>query len=97
MLALPSISRRKRNEIIEKLSPISVHVRSLPSVSELAEGKVKIDDLLEVDIEDLLGREQVAPNKKLLKIKIKNLTKPNFYISIVFLISNRQILFIFLN
>jgi len=72
LLALPSISRRKRNEIIEKLSPISVHVRSLPSVSELAEGKVKIDDLLEIDIEDLLGRELVAPNKKLLKIKIAN-------------------------
>lgn len=72
LLALPSISRKKRNEIIEKLSPISVHVRSLPSVSELAEGKVKIDDLLEVDIEDLLGRELVAPNEKLLKIKIAN-------------------------
>jgi len=72
LLALPSISRKKRNEIIEKLSPISVHVRSLPSVSELAEGKVKIDDLLEVDIGDLLGREIVAPNEKLLKIKIAN-------------------------
>ena len=70
LLALPSISRKKRNEIIEKLSPFSVHVRSLPSVSELAEGRVKIDDLLEVDIGDLLGREPVNPNEKLLKIKI---------------------------
>jgi len=70
LLALPSISRKKRNEIIEKLSPFSVHVRSLPSVSELAEGKVKIDDLLEIDIRDLLGRELVQPNKNLLKIKI---------------------------
>ena len=70
LLALPSISRKKRNEIIEKLSLFSVHVRSLPSVSELAEGKVKIDDLLEIDIRDLLGRELVQPNKNLLKIKI---------------------------
>ena len=67
---MPSISRKKRNEIIEKLSLFSVHVRSLPSVSELAEGKVKIDDLLEIDIGDLLGREPVKPNEKLLKIKI---------------------------
>ena len=70
LLALPSISRKKRNEIIEKLSLFPVHVRSLPSVSELAEGKVKIDDLLEIDIRDLLGREIVTPNEKLLKRKI---------------------------
>ena len=45
-------------------------MRSLPDVSELAEGKVKIDDLLEIDIRDLLDRELVHPNKNLLKIKI---------------------------
>ena len=70
LLALPSVSRNKRNKIIQKLSPFSVHVRSLPSVSELAEGKVKINDLLEIDIRDLLGRELVHPNENLLKIKI---------------------------
>ena len=70
LLALPSISRKKRNEIIEKLSIFSVHIRVLPSVSDLAEGKVKIDDLLEIDIGDLLGREKVNPNEKLLKINI---------------------------
>ena len=42
----------------------------MPSVSELAEGKVKIDDLLEIDIRDLLGREITKPNEKLLKINI---------------------------
>ena len=72
LLALPSISRKKQSEIIEKLSSFSVHVRSLPSVSHLAEGKVKIDDLLEIDIGDLLGREPATPNQKLLKIKITN-------------------------
>jgi FlaA1/EpsC-like NDP-sugar epimerase len=70
LLALPSVSRKKRNEIIEKLSPLPVHVRSLPSVSELAEGKVKIDDLLEIDTRDLLGRELAIPNQQLLKTKI---------------------------
>jgi FlaA1/EpsC-like NDP-sugar epimerase len=72
LLALPSISRKQRNEIIEKLSQFSIQVRSLPSVLELAQGKVKIDDLREVDIKDLLGREPVTPNEKLLKIKITN-------------------------
>jgi len=72
LLALPSISRKKQSEIIEKLSSFSVHVRSLPSVSHLAEGKVKIDDLLEIDIGDLLGREPATANQKLLKIKITN-------------------------
>ena len=42
----------------------------MPSVSELAEGKVKIDDLLEIDIRDLLGRDQVSPNNKLLQTNI---------------------------
>jgi FlaA1/EpsC-like NDP-sugar epimerase len=72
LLALPAISRKNKKKIIEKLRPFPVHVRSLPSVSELAEGKVKIDDLLEVDIRDLLGREQVKPNQNLLKVNITN-------------------------
>jgi len=70
LLALPSVSRKKRNKIIEKLSPLPVHVRSLPSVSELAEGKVRVNDLLEIDIRDLLGRDPVSPNNKLLKTNI---------------------------
>jgi len=72
LLALPSIPRKKKYEIIDKLRKFSIHVRSLPSVSELAGGKVKIDDLLEIDIADLLGRETVVPNEKLLKVKISD-------------------------
>ena len=70
LLAIPSISRTRRNEIINYLEPYPVLVRSIPSVSELAQGKVKVNDLLEIDIEDLLGRDSVNPNKELLKIKI---------------------------
>jgi FlaA1/EpsC-like NDP-sugar epimerase len=70
LIALPSISRKRRKEIVEKLGQMPVQVRSLPSVFELAQGNVKIDDLREVEIKDLLGREPVAPNVKLLKIKI---------------------------
>ena len=70
LLAIPSLSRIRRNEIINLLEPYPVTVRSLPSVSDLAQGKVKIDDLRKIDIKDLLGRELVKPNQKLLKIKI---------------------------
>ena len=70
LLALPSISRRRRNEIIAILNPLPINVRSLPSLSELAQGKVKIDDLRDVSIKDLLGREPVKPNEELLKLKI---------------------------
>ena len=72
LLALPSISLRKRNIIIEKLSLLPVQVRSLPSISEYAEGKVKIDDLLEIDPNNLLGRKLIKPNEGLLKINIAN-------------------------
>ena len=69
-LAIPSISRKKRKEIIDFLEPLPVLVRSLPSLSELAQGKVKVNDLLEIDVKDLLGRELVYPNRNLLKINI---------------------------
>ena len=72
LLAMPSLTRIRRNEIINFLEPFPVVVRSLPSVSELAQGKVKINDLLEIDITDLLGRELVEPNTKLLKTNITN-------------------------
>lgn len=66
LLALPSVSRSRRNEIITLLEPYPVHVRTLPGVSELAQGNIRIDDVREVTIEDLLGRDQVAPNEDLL-------------------------------
>ena len=69
-LALPSISRKDRKKIIANLEPLSLHIKILPSINELAEGKVKIDDLKEVNVKDLLGREAINPNKNLLKRKI---------------------------
>lgn len=70
LLAIPSISRIQRSEIINSLKPYQILVRSLPAVSELADGKVKVNDLLEIDVRDLLGRQLVKPNLKLLKISI---------------------------
>ncbi len=66
LLALPSVSRKRRNEILAQIRQAKVSVRTLPSVTELAQGKVSTSDLRELDIDDLLGREPVAPNHILL-------------------------------
>jgi len=72
LLAIPSASRVRRNEIINRLEPYPVLVRSVPGVSELAQGKLKIDDLNIVSINDLLGRDPVPPNQDYLKFNISN-------------------------
>ncbi len=72
LLALPSISRATRNNIISELEKLPVQVRTLPGVAQLAEGKVKTSDLREVDIEDLLGRDPVPPKIELLQANIKH-------------------------
>jgi FlaA1/EpsC-like NDP-sugar epimerase len=66
LLAMPSINRTRRNEILGQMRNAHVSVRTLPSVTDLAQGKVSISDLRELDIDDLLGREPVSPNHILL-------------------------------
>jgi FlaA1/EpsC-like NDP-sugar epimerase len=60
LLALPSASRGRRNEIIASLRSLPVHIRSLPGMSDLASGRVTVRDFNELEIEDLLGRDAVA-------------------------------------
>jgi UDP-N-acetylglucosamine 4,6-dehydratase len=71
-LAIPSISRYRRNQILANLNTLNVLVRSVPSLLMLYEGKIRVDDLQEINIDELLGRDSVKPNKNLLKIKIQN-------------------------
>jgi len=66
LLALPSATPQRRRAIIESLRHLPLHVRTLPGVSDLASGRVDLSDLRELDIEDLLGREPVAPDPALL-------------------------------
>ena len=70
LLAIPSVSREKRNEIVNSLESYPVMVRTVPSVSELAQGNLKIDDLHAVKIDDLLGRNLVPPNQNYLRSNI---------------------------
>ncbi|WP_374407660.1 polysaccharide biosynthesis protein [Hydrogenophaga sp.] len=71
LLAIPSLSRHRRNELIAQMQRAHVQVRTLPAVTELAQGVVSTSDLRELDIDDLLGREPVSPNHILLG---KNIT-----------------------
>lgn len=68
LLALPSVTRQRRNEILNALKPHKVSVRTLPGLSDLATGKVSLSDVRELDIDDLLGREPVKPNGLLLNL-----------------------------
>ena len=72
LLAMPSISRKRRNEILGQIRNAQVSVRTLPSFNDLAEGKVKVSDLRELDIDDLLGREPVAPTHSLLSKNVSD-------------------------
>jgi FlaA1/EpsC-like NDP-sugar epimerase len=72
LLALPSASRAQKAQIIHNLSVLGVKVLTLPTLSELAEGKLTISDLKEVQIEDLLAREITRPNEILLNKNTRN-------------------------
>jgi FlaA1/EpsC-like NDP-sugar epimerase len=71
-LAIPSVSQRRRNEVINQLLPLHVQVRTLPGLADLVSGKVTVSDLRELNIEDLLGREPVVPNPLMLAKNITN-------------------------
>lgn len=72
LLAIPSSARARRREILGFLEGFPLHVRSVPNFSDLATGRVKVDDLQEVDIADLLGRDAVPAQEELLEHCIKH-------------------------
>jgi FlaA1/EpsC-like NDP-sugar epimerase len=65
LLAMPSTSRRRRREILTALEPLGVHVQSLPDLSDLISGRAQINELRDVEVSDLLGRDPVPPRPKL--------------------------------
>ncbi len=66
LLAMPSMNRKRRSEIINQVAKLHVSVRTLPSVNDLVHGRVNVSDIKELDIDDLLGRQPVTPNHILL-------------------------------
>jgi FlaA1/EpsC-like NDP-sugar epimerase len=73
LLAMPTASRTRRREIVEQVRELapSVGVRSLPNLAEIAAGKVSVGDLREIQVEELLGRDQVAPDPRLMSAKVR--------------------------
>lgn len=71
LLAIPSASRSQRKAVIDSLVPLKVKVQTIPDMEEILQGHAQIDELREVKIEDLLGREPVSPNKILLAKNIQ--------------------------
>ncbi|MCH2340096.1 nucleoside-diphosphate sugar epimerase/dehydratase [Stutzerimonas chloritidismutans] len=65
LMAIPSASRARRREVLEMLEYYPLHVRSVPGFMDLASGRVKVEDIQEVDIADLLGRDAVPPQQAL--------------------------------
>jgi UDP-N-acetylglucosamine 4,6-dehydratase len=71
LLAIPSSNRGRRREILSFLEGFPLHVRSVPGFMDLASGRVKVDDIQEVDIADLLGRDAVPAQADLLEHCVK--------------------------
>lgn len=72
LLAMPSVRRARKKEIIESFDSADVKIMELPGVTQLVDGRVQISDIREVDIIDLLGRDPVPPKPELLEKNIKN-------------------------
>lgn len=72
LLAMPSVGRTRKKELIESFDTADVKIMELPGVTQLVDGKVKVSDIREVDIIDLLGRDPVPPKPELLEKNIKN-------------------------
>jgi FlaA1/EpsC-like NDP-sugar epimerase len=70
LLAVPSASRGTRAKLIERLEPLGLPVLTIPGMTDLVDGKMKIDELQDVKIEDLLGRDAVTPVQSLLTANI---------------------------
>jgi FlaA1/EpsC-like NDP-sugar epimerase len=72
LLALPSLSRARRNAILQTMAHAKVKIQTLPALMDLAQGRINISDIKELDIEDLLIREVVTPDSTLLFKNIKD-------------------------
>lgn len=72
ILAMPSLTRRRRKQILEALSGVSVRIKVVPGVNQLLDGKVTVSQLRDVRVEDLLWREKRAPVEALLNARVKD-------------------------
>ena len=68
----PFIEKQKKKEVLQRLSKFSIPVFQIPTLKELISEKLKITNLRPISIEELLGRDIVPPNIKLISSGINN-------------------------
>lgn len=71
LLAMPSASRHRRRQILESLKSLPVQVQTVPDIGDLITGKARLDELRDVSVADILGRDPVAPDHELLDACIR--------------------------
>lgn len=74
LLALPNASKQQRKAVLDRLTPYPVHVQTIPSMPEILAGNATVDQLQEVELEDLLGRDPVPPKEQLFTACIQEKT-----------------------
>jgi FlaA1/EpsC-like NDP-sugar epimerase len=70
LLAMPSISKTRQKQILDALEPLKLRIKVTPSIKSLVNGELRVQDVRDVEIEDLLGRDQVEPDANLLAMCI---------------------------
>lgn len=71
LLALGSASRSRRSAIVNRLEPYEISIKTMPAMGDILSGKAKIEDIRDVEVEDLLGRDPVTPDPALMGACIK--------------------------
>jgi FlaA1/EpsC-like NDP-sugar epimerase len=66
LIAMPSATRRRRVEIIERLTLQGFKVQTVPDIAEIVNGQARLEEVRDIDVRDLLGRDPVPPNLSLL-------------------------------
>ena len=72
LLAMPNATKAQRKQALDKLTDLPVHVQTVPSMPEIVSGEASLDQLREVELEDLLGRDPVPPREELLNASIRD-------------------------
>ena len=70
LLAIPSASRRMRRQVLEKITEYPIRVQTIPGIKDIISGKARVDELRDVSVNDLLGRDSVPPHPRLLSASI---------------------------
>ena len=66
LLAIPSASQERRKEIINSLVGLPVYVRTVPRINELVSGRASVNQIQDISLDDLLGRDAVPPHPELI-------------------------------